>query len=278
MSPRVAKTSTSRSKSASPQRTFSLRRSGSANKKPTPKSESYSSRTTTRAASPSKVRTIFRLVLTWLGVFIVTLVLVDYAVQYLNYKASVAIVNGERLYRKDFYTKLEETYGSSIVSQMIDEALVYQEADKKEINITDKEIDAEINTLEEQYGGAEELQNELDLRNISIEKLRKQIETTLIVEKILSKDITITEDEIKAFYDQYKDVLFTETEVPEYEDAKETVKETLRDQKISEGVQSWLQELRDESSIKNNVENPKDYEILLITRTFFEDLFQGEEK
>ena len=187
-------------------------------------------------------------------------------------------MNGERLYRKDFYTKLEETYGSSIVSQMIDEALVYQEADKKEINITDKEIDAEINTLEEQYGGAEELQNELDLRNISIEKLRKQIETTLIVEKILSKDITITEDEIKAFYDQYKDVLFTETEVPEYEDAKETVKETLRDQKISEGVQSWLQELRDESSIKNNVENPKDYEILLITRTFFEDLFQGEEK
>jgi len=208
----------------------------------------------------------------WIIVFFVTLVGIDYGVQYLNNQASVAIVNGERIYRKAFYEKLKDTYGTTIATQMIDEALIYQEAEKENIAITDKEIDAEIKTLEDTYGGKEALQGELDSRNISTDKLRSQIETTLIVEQILMKDITITEDEKKEFYEQYKDVLFTDNDNPTYEESEAKIEDTLKDQKISQQVQTWLTDLEGKSTIKNNVEDPKDYSFLGITRAFADQL------
>lgn len=279
MSPRVTKsttksTSTKKSESSAPKRRISIPRvSFSRNRE-----DSIKKDTTLSSSKPRQSRTkkLVRLILVWLGIFIVTLALVDYAVQYLNYKASVAIVNGERIYRKDFYTKLEQSYGSTIVKQMIDETLVYQEAADKNIEISSKDIDTEVDTLSEQYGGLEELQQELELRSMSMETLRHQIETTLIIEKILSNDITVSEDEIKEYYDQYKDVLFADTEVPSYEDAKETVKEQLRQQKIGNEVSSWLLELEGKATIKNNIESPKDYAPLLITRTFIADLFEKD--
>ncbi len=184
----------------------------------------------------------------------------------------MAIVNGERIYRKAFYEKLKDTYGTTIATQMIDEALIYQEAEKENIAITDKEIDAEIKTLEDTYGGKEALQGELDSRNISTDKLRSQIETTLIVEQILMKDITITEDEKKEFYEQYKDVLFTDNDNPTYEESEAKIEDTLKDQKISQQVQTWLTDLEGKSTIKNNVEDPKDYSFLGITRAFADQL------
>lgn len=223
--------------------------------------------------SPGK-KLLLKRVLIWLGVFLVTLVLVDYGVQYLNYKASVAIVNGERLYRKEFYKQLEDSYGSTVVSSMIDEALIYQEADQKNIEVSEKDIDEELTTLEEQYGGKDALQSELDSRNIEMDYLRHQVETTLIVEKILTKQIKVTEDEMKEYYEQYKDSYFTDS--ASYEDAKDAVKEQLSQEKLSGEYQTWIVGLRNNASIKNNIDDQKDYGFLLITRTFIEDLLNKD--
>lgn len=200
---------------------------------------------------------------------------IDYAVQYLNYRASVAIVNGERIYKGDFIEKLQDSYGASIVSQMIDERLIYQEAEELDVVISDDDIDAEIDGLEEQYGGEEAFQSELDARDISNEELRQQIETTLLVETMLLDDITISDEEKKDFYDQYKDQIIPGNEDPTYEEAEEQIEETLRDQKITQNVQGWLTELRDNATIKNNIEEPKDYSFLGITRAFFSELIGG---
>lgn len=208
----------------------------------------------------------------WLGVFLVTLILVDYGVQYLNYNASVAIVNGERIMKGDFYEQLEDTYGTAIVSQMIDERLIYQEAAKENITVSDNEIDAEISELEENYGGGEALQAELDARGISDQKLREQIETTLIVEKMLADSIEITEEEKKQFFEEYKDVLFPEEENPTFEDSEEKITQTLRDQKLSQEVQTWLTELREDANIRDNILEPKTIQFLGITRDFISDL------
>ena len=208
----------------------------------------------------------------WLGVFVVTLVVVDYGVQYLNYNASAAIVNGERIMRGEFYDQLEDSYGISVSEQMIDEALIYQEAEKENITISDDEIEAEIKDLEDNYGGEEALQSELDARGITEETLKKQIETTLIVEKILLDDIEVTEDEKKEFFEEYKDVLFPEDEDPTYEEAEEKVEQTLRDQKLSQEVQVWLEELRNDATIRNNISEPKSIEFLGITRSFISGL------
>lgn len=259
------------------------KRSGSA-KKPKNSASKGKSTTVPTSATPNRKSTpadtqakdkrmkLLKTIAIWAGVFLITLIVVDYGVQYLNYRASVAIVNGTRIKKGEYYEYLSDSYGSTVVGQMIDEELIYQEAAAKGVEVTDDEIDAEIKDLEDNYGGSDELQKELDARNISEEKLREQIQTTLLVEKMLEDKIEITEDEMKEFYEEYKDVLFPEDEDPTYEEAEDKIAETLRDQKISQEVQTWLAELRADATIKNNVDEPKNIEFLGITRTFIAEL------
>ncbi len=235
----------------------------------TKSSKKQTSQKKTTASSPDKRKKLVKNIAIWVAIFIVSLIAIDYGVQYLNYKASVAIVNGERIYKGAYYDQLDSTYGSTVIGQMIDETLIHQEAEKQEVSVSSDEIDAEIKELEESYGGSEQLEAEMELRGISMDELRKQIETTLIVEKILLDDIEITEEEKKEFYEEYKDVIFTEDEDPTYEEAKEQVEETLREQKVSQEVQVWLVELQDGATIKNNIDEPQSFSFLGITRAFF---------
>ncbi len=213
-------------------------------------------------------------VLLWLVVFFVSLVLVDYAVQYLNYHASAVVVNGERIYRGEFYDKLEESYGETVVSQMIDEKLIYQQAEKENVEIDEDDINKEIEQLEKDYGGKDNLEKELETRGTSRDDLRSRIETVLIVQEILGKDIELSEEEKKSFYDEYKDVLFPDNDNPTYEEAEETIEDILIEQKVSQKLQPWLADLKSEANIQNNVEKPKDYELLRITKAFINDLIE----
>ena len=235
-------------------------------------SSTSSKKSSTGQSKKTNITKILKSVAIWVGVFVITLIVVDYAVQYLNHKASVAIVNGERIYRGEFNEQLEEACGANTVSQMIDEALIYQEADKEGISASDEDIDKEIESLEENYGGREELEEELEVRNITMESLRQQITTTLLVEKMLEDRIEITEEEKKEFYEEYKDVLFTEDEDPTYEEAEEQITETLMDQKLNQEYQVWIVEIQEDANIKDNVSDPKDFEFLGITRAFVVDL------
>jgi parvulin-like peptidyl-prolyl isomerase len=195
-------------------------------------------------------------------------------VQYLNYHASVAVVNGERVSRRQFYSDLERTYGSTIASQMIDETLVYQEADEQGVEISDKAIQEEIDKLEEEYGGEDVLNDELKSLGITREQLQRQIETTLLVQELLKDEIEVTEDESKEYFDQYKASLFPNDEDITFEEAQDQVEDSLRDQKLSEAVSPWLTELRSDANIQNNIENPKDYGFLGITRDFISGWFE----
>jgi foldase protein PrsA len=210
----------------------------------------------------------------WIVLFFVSLVIVDYVVQYLNYHASVAVVNGERISRRDFYEDLEQSYGTTVVGQMIDEALVYQEADKQEVEIAQEDIDTEIENLEEEYGGEDVLNEELKAIGITREQLRYQIETTLLVKELLKDETSFTEDEAKEYFEEYKDSLYPNDEDVTFEEVQDEVEEYLRDQKLSEAVSPWLSNLKSDASIQNNIDDPKDYGFLGITRDFLSGMFE----
>lgn len=214
-------------------------------------------------------------VLIWIVVFFVSLVVVDFGVQYLNYHASAAVVNGERIYNGEFNDKLRQSYGETVISQMIDEKIIRQEARNQDVEISDEEVEKEIEQLEKDYGGADELDNQLEMNGTSRARLEDQIETVLIVQKILGDDIEITEQEKKDFYEEYKDVLFTENEDPTYEESEEKIEEILTEQKVSQELQPWLAELKDEANIQNNVEQPKKYKLLRITKDFVNELLEN---
>ncbi|MFH1547322.1 MAG: SurA N-terminal domain-containing protein [bacterium] len=239
----------------------------------TPKKQSQPKKPVNSAKNKERMMKMLKNLLFWFVLFVVSLVVVDYVVQYLNYHASVAVVNGERISKNEFYEMLEDRYGSTITSQMIDEVLIYQEGEKEGITVTDEEIGEQLTELENQYGGEDSLNEELKAVGITREQLEKQIETTLLVEKLLEPIIEITEEDKQTFFEDNKAELFPGDEDITYENAQDEVEQALLDQEMAQEVQPWLAEIRTDARIQNNVDEPKPYSFLGITREFIGELF-----
>lgn len=208
--------------------------------------------------------------LTWLGVILVTLVVLDYVVQYINNDYSVAIVNGERIPRSEYQERLEEAYGNVIATQMINETLITQEASKEEISATDEEIEGMIAKTQEELGGETELEAALEANGLTIESYRRNLRIQLLAEKLVVEEPTV--EDLQNFYDQYKDTYFTDEEIEGEEQLKEKVSEIYRTQKFNELSASWLADLRDRSDFTNNVEEEPSYGFLAVTRHFLSNL------
>lgn len=135
-------------------------------------------------------------------------------------KNIVAIVNNQKITKQELYSLLVDAYGEDALDVLIRRTLIFQEAEKKGVSITDSEVnqrleivvDAEINALMRQYRIKEiaDLEKELAkvgtnvelLRDKLLKKMRKQAEIELLAEKVMIKTITITEEELRDVYEQ----------------------------------------------------------------------------
>ena len=119
---------------------------------------------------------------------------------------------------------------------MISNKVVDLEADKAKVKVTDKEIQAELDKMVEQYGGQETFNMLLAQNGVTEDLFKEQIEQNLKVTKILEPSIEITDDEIKTYFEDNKASFDTPEQVEAshilVEDEK-TAKEVKK--KIDEG-------------------------------------------
>lgn len=144
-------------------------------------------------------------------------------------KDVVAIVNGDPILKEDFerlYSTIENYYarlvGASVedpkfqemmakvrgqlLESMINEKLLLQEANRRNIKVPSQDVEAHINMLKERYGEA--FTNALVQQGLTEDEYRKELAEQMIVNKLreeVTKDISVTEEEAMAYYDQHKD-------------------------------------------------------------------------
>jgi hypothetical protein len=225
----------------------------------------------------SKVTKYTLMILLLLLVFVA----IDFGVQYLNNDYSAAVVNGDRVTNKEYYDRLDQSYGNAIVSQLIDEELIRQEAKKQGIEATQEEIDREMDKVIEQIGGEEQLDLALETYGLHKEDLESQIEIDILTRKILEPTLDYTEEDVMAFFEEYSDMIFPEEtealeegELLSYEDYKDETSEVFINQEISNAKSNWLAGLRENARIQNNViEDPK-YKFLGATRNIVTNLWE----
>ncbi len=198
---------------------------------------------------------------------VTTLIVVDFIVQYINNDYSVAIVNGYRISRSEYEKRLEEAYGEVIASQLVNEQLIIQEAAKDEITVTEEDIQELVDQTIEDIGGQEAFESALEANGLTEEAYRRNLKIQLLAEKMIVTEPS--EEDLLAFYEEYKDVYFGEES--KYEDVKEDVADLYKSQKFNEESSAWLTEIRDSSTIQNNVSNPPKYGLLKITRDLLTD-------
>ncbi len=204
-------------------------------------------------------------VLVFVIVIIGVLAIADLGVQYLNNNYSVAVVNGKRISRAKWHDILEKYYGASIAKTLINDEIIKQESKKANITVSDEDIQKELDSIIKRLGGKEAYEAALVASNITEPEIKDQIKTQALYDRVIGPSITHTEDDLKAFFDQYASMLFpTETaalkegEKLDYEKFKEQTKEKFITTKVQEEQATWLETKREEAKIQDNsVEKPK---------------------
>jgi len=207
---------------------------------------------------------------------------VDLLIQYLNNDYSIAVVNGERVSKKEYYKLLDQAYGESISETLIEYSLIEQEADTQGITLTEEEIDAELQETIDYVGGEEAFEELLVANDISKEDVLDQIELSLLTTKILTPTLEYTEEEIKEFFDEYSTLIFPdeagaleEGELLDYDQYKEETEEIFVNQKVEEGKAAWLDGLKANAKIQNNAIEKPEYGLLTVTKNIINGLIDN---
>lgn len=186
--------------------------------------------------------------------FIVILVflLLAFGVYYFKSLFVAATVNGLPIRRYSVINQLEDLYGQQVLDSLITKELIKQEARNKNITVNDSELDQEISNIEKQFSASgQSLDDTLALQNMSRETFREQIFLQKLVEKLLGDKINVADEEVDKYIEENKEFF------PEGSDSdalREDVFNQLKQDKLSTEFQTWIQEIRQNSSINYFVE------------------------
>lgn len=139
----------------------------------------------------------------------------------------VASVAGEKITREDWMVAMEEQYGKETLLELVNSKVMETAADKYKIKISDQEIDLELALIRSAQDSTDTQLQSLD-RDMQRQKMRAQ----LILDKVLTKDVVVKDEQIKTFYDENQALYNIPTTyrtslivLRSKSDAQETVKE-----------------------------------------------------
>ncbi|WP_369425907.1 peptidyl-prolyl cis-trans isomerase [Cytobacillus pseudoceanisediminis] len=90
---------------------------------------------------------------------------------------------------------METKYGKSTLSELIDQKVIEEAGEKYGVKVSEKAVDLELKMVKTMYGG-----NFTD--EMSEDKWRRQIKNNLILEELLTADVSVSEEEMKSYYEQ----------------------------------------------------------------------------
>ncbi|HWR61455.1 MAG TPA: peptidylprolyl isomerase, partial [Clostridia bacterium] len=125
----------------------------------------------------------------------------------------VAKVNGEAITKDDLYENLKGQYGKDALDQLIAEKIIELELKKQNVTVSEEDTQKELQEMISQYGGQEQFDALLANYGYSMEDFTKNIVTNLKLKKLLEPKITITEEEMKTYFEQNKDTFAVQEQV-----------------------------------------------------------------
>lgn len=94
-----------------------------------------------------------------------------------------------------------------IISQLVTEQIILQDAEKRGIKVEDKEIEETIEGYKEMVGGEEAFNNYLKSNSIELADFKEDVKKMEIAKKqkeAMMKDIKVSEKEEKAYFEEHK--------------------------------------------------------------------------
>lgn len=153
----------------------------------------------------------------------------------------VAWVDKMPVSRIKYLSELDKKYGKEVKEQLIVEKLLENEAKKKNVIVSAPDIANETKRIEDAQGGADQLNQILEVQGISKDEFKKLVRLQILKQKVFGGDAAITDEEVNKYIEtnkeQFKDI---DKEASTAAKTKEMLKEQLRQQKINASFNSFL--------------------------------------
>lgn len=156
-----------------------------------------------------------------------------------------AMVNGKPIFGWDVVSSVMSHYGSTTLDSMISDRLITEAAQKQNVNITQKDVDAKINDLMKSLGSNVKIDDVLKYQGMTKAEFDDQVRLQLTVEKILGKGVTASDSEIADYISK------NQTTMTATDDAglQNEASQAIVSQKINDKVQVWFADLKSKAKI-----------------------------
>lgn len=156
-----------------------------------------------------------------------------------------ATVNGSPITNFELLSQMNEQYRKQTLNQMINEKIIFGEAQKKVVTVSEAEVKNKIAELENNVGGTQALDSLLSQQGQNREGLKKQIRIQLVIEKLYDKEATISAAEVNKFIEENKDQLQATESAAQAKEAEDILKQ----QKLSQIFGEKFQQLKQSAKI-----------------------------
>jgi hypothetical protein len=156
-----------------------------------------------------------------------------------------ATVNGQPVFGWDVEQVMMSRYGSQTLDAIISERLVAGAAQKAGIVVSQKDVDTKVSELVKTLGPNVKLEDLLAYQGVTKSEFESQVKLQLTIEKLLGKDIKITESEISNYIASNAATLTATDEAGMRSEAQQA----LFSQEISQKVQTWFNDLKSKAKI-----------------------------
>lgn len=131
----------------------------------------------------------------------------------------VAKVNGTKITKQEYYSRLEHLpvtgpggrqveAGATVLQRLIDEVLVLDLAEKEKVSPTDKQVSERLADMQKRPGFKAKLRQ----AGLTSDQFKEMLRVEQAAFNLQTKDIKVSDSEVKSFYDQNKQTQFTTPE------------------------------------------------------------------
>ena len=127
------------------------------------------------------------------------------AVGILYYQANsqaVATVDGQTIEKEELYEFMARQNGQQALDSLVSQKIVELEAGKQNIGASDEEIQAELQSYYDYYGGEEAFMQSLTASGYPLEQIRQDMAVTVKIKKLLEPRVVISDEEMQTYFEE----------------------------------------------------------------------------
>lgn len=156
------------------------------------------------------------------------------------------LVNGRPIWSWELNNVMTSRFGKQTLEGMISEALIAEEARKAGVTVSQIELETKENEIVKSLGGGDvKIDDLLKYQGITKADFDNQIRLQLTVQKVLGKNLVITDADVDSYIATNRATL-TATEPAAL---KVEAKQAILDAKVGEKLQPWFTELKNKAKI-----------------------------